>query len=103
MFEQLESKFRLHNGESLNRLVPRVFNLEDPIGMKRLLDGNQKELPIPGTTKTISYDPYLRTGIGVTKNDTGKIISLGAYAFAINKLDSDANLKSKNLNAMTVN
>lgn len=91
MFEQLESKFRLHNGESLERLVPRVFNLEDPIGMKRLLDGNQIELAIPGTHKTISYDPYLRTGVGVTKNDTGKIISLGAYAFAINKLDSDSN------------
>jgi glucokinase len=87
MFEQLESKFRLNNGESLDRLVPRVFNLEDSIGMRRLLDGNQIELPIPGTNKTISYDPFLRTGIRVTKNDTCKIISLGAYAFALNKLD----------------
>lgn len=103
MFEQLESKFRLHNGENLNRLVPRVFNLEDPIGMKRLLDGNQKELPIPGTNKTISYDPYLRTGIGITKNDTGKIISLGAYAFAINKLDSEENLEIKKANTMKLN
>jgi len=89
MFEQLESKFRLHNGDPLNRLVPRVFNLEDPVGMKRLLDGNQIDLAIPGTDKTISYDPFLRTGVRVTKNDTCQIISLGAYAFALNKLDSN--------------
>ncbi len=93
MFEQLESKFRLNNGESLHRLVPRVFNLEDSIGMRRLLDGNQIDLAIPGTDKTISYDPFLRTGIRVTKNDTCKIISLGAYAFALNKLDTDSIVK----------
>ncbi len=89
MFEQLESKFRLPTGDALNRLVPRIFNLEDAIGMRRLLDGNQIDLPIPGTNKTVSYDPFLRTGIRVTKNDTCKIISLGAYAFALNKLDSN--------------
>lgn len=87
MFEQLESNYRLHNGGSLHRLVPRVFNLEDSVGKTRLLDGQQKELNIPKTNKTISYDPFLRTGVGVSKNSTSKMIGLGAYAFAINKLD----------------
>ena len=87
MFEQMESNFKLHDGNSLHRLVPRVFNLEDPISKSRLLEGQQKELEIPGTNKKISYDPFLRTGIGISKNSTSNIIGLGAYAFAINKLD----------------
>jgi len=87
MFEQLESNFKLHDGGALHRLVPRVFNMEDSVGRTRLLDGQQKELNIPKTDKTIVYDPFLRTGVGVSKNSTSKIIGLGAYAFAINKLD----------------
>jgi glucokinase len=87
MFEQLESNFKLYDGGSLHRLVPRVFNLEDTVGKSRLLDGQQKELKIPQTNKTIIYDPFLRTGVGVSKNSTSKIIGLGAYAYAINKLD----------------
>ncbi|MGL5113357.1 MAG: ROK family protein [Flavobacterium sp.] len=102
MFEQLESKFKLNSGDSLSRLVPRIFNLEDPIGIRRLLDGNQVDLAIPGTNKTISYDPFLRTGISVTKNDTCKIISLGAYAFALNKLDANEIVKDSTSRAMGV-
>ena len=87
MYEQMESNFKLHDGNSLHRLVPRVFNLEDSVSKSRLLEGQQKELEIPGTNKKIAYDPFLRTGVGVSKNSTSKIIGLGAYAFAINKLD----------------
>lgn len=87
MFEQMDSTFELHDGSSVSRLVPRVFNMEDPISKSRLLDGTLKELDIPGTDKTIAYDPFLRTGVGVSKHSTSKMIGLGAYAFAINKLD----------------
>jgi glucokinase len=95
MFEQMESKFKLYDGNSLDRLVPRVFNLEDPIGKSRLLEGQQKELKIPGTNKKITYDPFLRTGVGVSKNSTSSIIGLGAYAFAINKLDEEFKTSNK--------
>lgn len=87
MFEQMESNFKLHDGNSLHRLVPRVFNLEDTVSKSRLLEGQRKELEIPGTNKTIAYDPFLRTGVGFSKNSTSNMIGLGAYAFAINKLD----------------
>lgn len=88
MFEQLESNFKLHDGNSIDRLVPKVFNLEDPVSKSLFLGGGLKKLKIPGTNKTIAYDPFLRTGVGVSKNNTSNIIGLGAYAFAINKLDA---------------
>ncbi|TNJ44891.1 ROK family protein [Tamlana fucoidanivorans] len=87
MFEQMESSFKTADGDFLDRLVPKVFNLEDAVGRTRLLEGKHKELKIPGTDKTTVYDPFLRTGVAVSKNSTSKIIGLGAYAFAINKLN----------------
>lgn len=87
MFEQLDSHFLLNDGSLIHRIVPKIFNLEDPIAYNRLLEGQKQELKIPNSTKTVMYDPFLRTGIGVSKNGTSKIIGLGAYAFAINQLN----------------
>lgn len=88
MFEQMESKYKTYEGDFFDRLVPKVFNLEDPVGKNRLLEGRHKELIIPGSDKTIIYDPFLRTGVAVSKNSTSEIIGLGAYAFALKKLES---------------
>lgn len=87
MITQMESFYQLSNGGSLHRLVPRVFNLEDPEGRKSLLNGQKKDLIIPGTNKIVSYDPFLRTGVAVSKHSTGTMIALGAYAYAINRID----------------
>lgn len=87
MFEQLDSHFLLNDGSLIHRIVPKIFNLEDPIAYNRLLQGQKQELKIPNSTKTVVYDPFLRTGIGVSKNGTSKIIGLGAYAFAVKKLE----------------
>lgn len=87
MIKQMESSYKLYNGELLPRLVPNVFDLESEYGINSLLNGQKKEIAIPGTEKTIIYDPFLRTGVGVSKDGAGSMIALGAYAFALNKLD----------------
>lgn len=87
MFEQMDSHYIIHNGSLVNRLIPKVFNLEDPVSYSRLLEGQKQELKIPNTDKTIVYDPFLRTGVGLSKNGTSKIIGLGAYAYALKQLD----------------
>lgn len=87
MFEQMESKFKLFNDRTLDRLVVRVFNLEDPIGMGRLLNGQQIELEVPTTHKKVIYDPFLRSGVAISKTGTSFMIALGAYALALKKLD----------------
>ncbi|MEN8775488.1 MAG: ROK family protein [Polaribacter sp.] len=86
MFEQLESKFLLNNGGIMDRLAVKVFNLEDQIGLSRLLKGQQIELLVPNTNKKVIYDPFIRSGIGVSKNNTSYMIALGSYAFALKRL-----------------
>lgn len=74
-------------GEPLCRTELSAFNLEDLTQKAAFLKGQAKTIPVPGTSLTISYDPLQRTGVGVTRLGTSQAVSIGAYAFALNKLD----------------
>ena len=70
--------------------VPRteltVFNLEDPLQKEKFLLGQVTTIQVPGSKRTIPYDPQKRIGVAISKLGTAKAVSLGAYAFAKNKL-----------------
>ncbi len=70
------------------RLETKAFNLEELVEMDKFLLGKEREIKISGTGETMKYDSLQRIGVGVTKLGTEKAISLGAYAFALEKLDS---------------
>jgi glucokinase len=76
-----------YSGEKLPRIVQKSFNLEDTAQRKAFIEGQVKEITVPGSTKTMKYDPMKRLGIGVTTLGTSRAVSLGAYAFALNELD----------------
>lgn len=88
LVSEMNSKFRKMNGENLDRLEVEVFNLESDEHLKQFLKGNPKEIKIPFSEKTIVYDSKKRIGVGVSKLGTSFAVSLGAYAFALDKLDN---------------
>ena len=49
---------------------------------------SKEEIEEYGTKKKIRYDPEMRIGVGISKIGTSKAIAIGAYAFALNSLDS---------------
>jgi glucokinase len=77
-------------GEPLCRMEVTAFNLEDVTQKAAFLKGQAKTLPIPGTSLTVSYDPLQRVGVGVSRLGTSRAVSIGAYAFALYKLDHSA-------------
>ncbi len=68
------------------RLVPRGFNLEDPIEREAFLRGERRELAVPGSSRRVPYDPLQRTGVGISRLGTSEAVAIGAYAFALRKL-----------------
>ncbi|MCU7513199.1 MAG: ROK family protein, partial [Ignavibacteria bacterium] len=70
------------------RLAVKTFNLEDENELKAFLKGDKKEIKVPGSSRTVTYDPLRRLGVGISKMGTSKAVSVGAYAFALNQLDS---------------
>ncbi len=74
----------------LRRLAPVAFNIEDPGEREAFLRGGVRTVAVPGSGRTIEYDPMRRTAVGVSRLGTSEAVAVGAYAFALRALDSDA-------------
>jgi len=73
-------------GGRFRRLIPRVYNLEDPADLASFLEGEQREITVYGSSRKIRHDPQQRTGVGLSRLGTSEAVAIGAYAFALRKL-----------------
>ena len=73
-------------GNRFRRLGPVVFNLEDPAQLEKFLQGDAREVTVPGSHRKVKYDPLARLGVGISKLGTSEAVAIGAYAFALNQL-----------------
>jgi glucokinase len=88
LMEELSSRFDPDDPQSMPRLVQKVFNLDSAEEREAFFKNYSKELPIPGTNRTRSYDPVPRLAIATSQRGASESIFLGAYAFALSSLDS---------------
>jgi glucokinase len=85
---ELNSTYTGHGGTKLyRRLASAPFNLEDPAQLETFLKGETREISVPGSRKKVRFDPLQRVGIGISRLGTSKAVDIGAYAFALHKLD----------------
>jgi glucokinase len=70
------------------RLIARAFNWEDAAEKAVFLKGEARTLAVPGSTRTVQYDPLHRTAVGLSRLGTSEAVAVGAYAYAVRKLDS---------------
>jgi glucokinase len=78
----------IKGNERLRRVVARAFNAEDPAQLNEFLQGQKRTLTVPGSTRTVEYDPLQRTAIGLSRLGTSEAVAIGAYAFALRELES---------------
>jgi glucokinase len=74
------------SGGRFRRLIPTVFNLEDPAQLQTFLIGEQREITVYGSARKIRHDPMPRTGVGISRLGTSEAVAIGACAFALRKL-----------------
>lgn len=87
VMKELNSNFHPSNTDELPRLVQRVFNLDDEVDREGFFKDYSKTIAIPGSDKTIAYDPMPRLAVATSKTGASESISLGAYAFALQNVD----------------
>jgi glucokinase len=75
------------NGERFRRLIPRAFNLEDPAELAAFLKGEAKDVTVPGSGRQVRFDAMPRTGVGITRLGTSEATAIGAYNYALSRLD----------------
>lgn len=85
--EELNGTYTGPTGNTYPRLASRAFNLEDPAQLDVFLRGDSREITVPGSQRTLKYDPLARVGVGLSRLGTSQAIAIGAYAFALNNLD----------------
>ncbi len=87
LMEELNFKFRSSTAEEMPRLVQRVFNLDEDQDRTDFFKDYSKTIAIPGTEKSITYDPVPRLAIATSTRGASESISLGAYAFALQQIE----------------
>lgn len=94
IIEEMKGSFTKVDGSKQKRLIADIYNLEDDNEMKKFVKSEAKEIKVYGTDKKVTYDPSQKIGVGVSKLGTSKAISIGAYAFALHKLDSNKTINN---------
>jgi glucokinase len=75
------------NGEKFRRLIPQAFNLEDPAELATFLKGETKDVTVPGSGRQVRFDAIPRTGVGISRLGTSEATAIGAYNYALSRLD----------------
>jgi glucokinase len=77
-------------GREIRRTHLRVYNLEDPAERDAFVRSESHVLPVPGSSRTVCYDPHPRVPVGVSRLGASRATAIGAYAVAIDRLDRAA-------------
>jgi glucokinase len=85
---ELNSNYTALFGKQFRRLSSAAFNLEDPAQLEKFLNGEVREISVPGSNQTVRYDTLQRVGVGMSRLGTSEAIAIGAYSFALRKLNS---------------
>jgi glucokinase len=88
--DEMNGTYVAPNGGRFSRLTQRAFNLEDPGQLETFLKGETRELTVPGGTRKVRFDGLQRTGVGISRLGTSEATAVGAYAFALQRLDERA-------------
>lgn len=87
LMSEINGTYTAPDGSRFRRLTATAFNLEDPTERRKFLKGAAKEVVVPGTRRKLKYDPLQRVGVGLSRLGTSEAVAIGAYAFALEKLD----------------
>lgn len=63
------------------RLAQKLFYLNDPDELAAFCRGDERQIQVPHSDQTITYDPMSRLGVGFSDIDASQAIALGAYAY----------------------
>jgi len=87
LVDEMNYPFDTMSGKSLERMEVVAYNLEDETGLKTFLKSTSVKIPVPFTSRKVFFNPDKKIGVGISRLGTSKAVSIGAYAFALSKLD----------------
>jgi len=87
LMKEMNRPFTTLSGEKLDRMEIKACSLMNNKDWDTFLQSEAKEILIPRSTNKITYHTSKKIGVGLSVLGTSEAIALGAYAYAIQKLD----------------
>lgn len=87
LLTEMRSSLALMDGRRFSRLPAEVYDLDDAAAFARFAQAADKQIPIPGTGRHVTYDVSRRIGVAVSPTGASHSIAMGAYLFALNALN----------------
>ena len=88
LVREMNTAFRSFDNEMIDRLEMKVFNLMDEKELDEFLQERITLINVPFSNKKIPYNEEKKTGVGITQLGTSTATAVGAYTFALHRLDS---------------
>ncbi|MBC8382647.1 MAG: ROK family protein [Candidatus Cloacimonetes bacterium] len=87
LIKEMNTAFRSFDNEKIGRLEMKVFNLMDEKELEEFLQERSTLIDVPFSNKKVSYNKEKKIGVGITRLGTSTATAIGAYTFALNRLD----------------
>ena len=71
----------------------KVYDLDNEAEFEEFAKGESRPIKVYGSEREVSYDPQKRVGVMFSKIGANTATSIGAYAFALNKIDKTTETK----------
>ncbi len=89
MLRELRAVQHTRSGIAIPRVPSHVYNLEDEAEFAEFARGESVSVPVYGSDECIPCDTRKRLGIITSRIGTSTATSIGAYCFALHKIDSN--------------
>lgn len=83
LMRELNGTLRSLEGGEVSRLEMQAHDWENAEDRAAFLASRAQQLEVPGTGRTVPYDPVKRTPVGLSSLGTSRAVALGAEAFAL--------------------
>lgn len=88
MMKEMKGQLGTFAGDIFPRLQMSIYDLTNEKEFNEFIKDKSIDIKIPESDKHVRYNPVKQSGILTTVIGTSKAVALGAYAFALNKLDT---------------
>lgn len=89
VLREMRSRMHTLSGDTIDRVQMKVYDLDDDREFAAFAKGDSRILKVYGSDDTVIYDPQKRVGVATSKIGASRAISLGAYAYALNRIDGE--------------
>ncbi len=86
---ELRSSLKTISGESVKRVQPQVYNLDNEQELNDFINAKNKTIKVYGSDRYVTYQAEKRIGITTSTLGAAKAISLGAYNYALSQIDKN--------------